>query len=154
MHIHNCNSYLGGDSGCFELNIGLLPMYRPESQKFIIIFANPQACSGLIVSFNGWNNKWISTRTSHVVPHRSTTRALGSLTSQIGRDVVLSAWYGRFQEFLSKLYIDGNAKVRTTLGKALPGTGVPWWRLSGFVSLGSTKICQKRHYLVLQNYAS
>ena len=31
-----------------------------------------------------------------MVPHRSTTRALGSLTSQIGRDVVLSAWYGRF----------------------------------------------------------
>ena len=42
--------------------------------------------------------KRISTRTSHVVPHRSTTRARGSLTSQIGRDVVLSAWYGRFRE--------------------------------------------------------
>ena len=42
-------------------------------------------------------NKGISTRTSHVVPHRSTTRARGSLTSQIGRDVVLSAWYGRFR---------------------------------------------------------
>ena len=41
--------------------------------------------------------KRISTRTSHVVPHRSTTRARGSLTSQIGRDVVLSAWYGRFR---------------------------------------------------------
>ena len=39
----------------------------------------------------------ISTRASHVVPHRSTDRARGSLTSEIRRDPVLSAWYGRSQ---------------------------------------------------------
>ena len=39
----------------------------------------------------------ISTRTSHVVPHRSTNLARGSLTSEIRRDPVLSAWYGRLQ---------------------------------------------------------
>lgn len=52
---------------------------------------------GRILPLN-WGCKRISTRTSHVVPHRSTTRARGSLTSQIGRDVVLSAWYGRFRQ--------------------------------------------------------
>lgn len=36
-----------------------------------------------------------STRASHVVPHRSTSLARRRLTSQSGRDVVRSAWYGR-----------------------------------------------------------
>ena len=36
-----------------------------------------------------------STRASHVVPHRSTSLARRRLTSQSGRDVVRSTWYGR-----------------------------------------------------------
>ena len=36
-----------------------------------------------------------STWYSRVVPHRSTNHAHGGLTSQIGRDEVLSARYGR-----------------------------------------------------------
>ena len=36
-----------------------------------------------------------NTRDSNVVPHRSTNRARACLTSQSGRDVVLSCWYGR-----------------------------------------------------------
>ena len=38
-----------------------------------------------------------NTRDSNVVPHRSTNRARTCLTSQSGRDVVLSCWYGRSQ---------------------------------------------------------
>ena len=36
-----------------------------------------------------------STQDSHVVPHRGTNWAVLSLTSQIGRDAVLSESYGR-----------------------------------------------------------
>ena len=36
-----------------------------------------------------------NTRDSNVVPHRSTNRARWCLTSQSGRDAVLSSWYGR-----------------------------------------------------------
>ena len=35
------------------------------------------------------------TRDSRVVTHRSTNRARRCLTSEIGRDPVLSTWYGR-----------------------------------------------------------
>lgn len=59
-------------------------------------------------------SKRISTRTSHVVPHRSTTRARGSLTSQIGRDVVLSAWYGRFQPPLASVTFSSLTQTQIT----------------------------------------
>src|SRR3546814_19915509 len=42
----------------------------------------------------------ISTKASHVVPHRSTDFAQRSLTSEIGRDPVLSAWYGRLRRHM------------------------------------------------------
>ena len=40
-----------------------------------------------------------NTRDSNVVPHRSTNRARWCLTSQSGRDAVLSSWYGRSFQF-------------------------------------------------------
>src|SRR3546814_19696823 len=45
----------------------------------------------------------ISTKASHVVPHRSTDFAQRSLTSEIGRDPVLSAWYGRLRRLVGQL---------------------------------------------------
>ena len=45
---------------------------------------------------NVWRkNKWHGTGGSHVVLHRSTSPARRRVTSQSGRDVVRSAWYGR-----------------------------------------------------------
>lgn len=40
----------------------------------------------------GWT---YGTSDSRVVPHRSTNKALSSLTLQIERDAVIFAWYGR-----------------------------------------------------------
>ena len=43
-----------------------------------------------------------STQYSRVVPHHSTDWAITSLTSQIGRDAVLSSVYGRSYNILAK----------------------------------------------------
>jgi hypothetical protein len=54
----------------------------------------------------GWKEK-NNTRDSNVVPHRSTNRARWFLTSQSGRDAVLSSWYGRsciYQTIYTNIY--------------------------------------------------
>lgn len=50
----------------------------------------------------GRSAKENNTRDSNVVPHRSTNRARTCLTSQSGRDVVLSCWYGRSRSLIVK----------------------------------------------------
>ena len=52
----------------------------------------------LLLAIDKQNAKTFDTCDSHVVPHRSTEQAQWCLTSEFGRDLVLSPWYERTME--------------------------------------------------------
>ncbi|CAM9506641.1 unnamed protein product, partial [Sphacelaria rigidula] len=65
-----------------------------------------------------WSDeKRYSTRAPCFVPHRSTSLARHRSTSQSGRDVVLSTWYGRF--------FTTNHPHHTVLHRGIPRLGEP-----------------------------
>ena len=61
-------------------------------QKNYFMEISPCACSLMVVAHA--KSKSYSTQYSQVVPHLSTNYANTSLTSEIGRDLVLSSVYG------------------------------------------------------------
>src|SRR5207253_8161949 len=63
---------------CFKVE-GISTLFRKQNKKI------------------KWKRKAHSTRYSQAVTHPSTNRARCCLTSVIGREPVLSAWYGRGQ---------------------------------------------------------
>ena len=58
-----------------------------------------------------------NTRDSHVVTHRSTSRARRCLTAEIGRDPVYSAWYGRVRHPQPPFILSNNINKQERLGK-------------------------------------
>ncbi|ESO86476.1 hypothetical protein LOTGIDRAFT_148144 [Lottia gigantea] len=91
-----------------------------------------------------------STRCSQAVTHPSTNRARRCLTSVIGRELVLSTWYGRrhcietFLAGLSRKTGENTNKMESTAQKGVYGT-----RCSQAVTHPSTNRARRCFFFIL-----
>ena len=84
--IESCNKWFMSEAEINLCNLEIVNEVDKEINELIINMA-------IIIHKN---DKMISTQASHVVSHHSTDWARRSLTSEIGRDPVLSARYDRW----------------------------------------------------------